>query len=116
MKKIIRKIVDYCIPPQCMLCGSQSEDSLSLCEGCKQDLPWLKSVCFKCALPLPTNVSQCGACLNNSALYHRTIALFHYDDLIARCISALKFRRCLVVGHVFGTLMSQVLHQRYYDD
>ena len=113
---ILRYISEYCFQSQCILCSNPAENNISLCLACKRDLPWLTYVCFKCGQPLSTAIRFCGACLRQTPPYFRTLALFHYDDLIAHCISLLKFQKCLTLGKTFGVLMAEYLLQHYQND
>lgn len=107
------KILKFCLRAQCILCGDRGEHNLSLCQGCAEDLPWLKSCCFQCGQPTPEPLPYCGACLSQPTPYGRTVATFLYDELMAACIGQFKFQRRLVVGKVLGSLMGRTLLQHY---
>ncbi len=99
-----------------MLCDARGEHPVALCAACLADLPWLTTTCFQCAQPLPVAMPQCGACLNLRPAFHRTLALFAYDELIAHCVSAFKFHGRLAYGKLWGILMSRAIARVYQAD
>ncbi len=100
----------------CILCGGPDKNNRSLCIDCQVDLPWITTHCFQCARPLISSAKYCGECLQQSPPYHRTIALFNYDDLMARCVGLFKFHQHLVFGKIFGNLLSERLSVAYETD
>lgn len=40
-------------PPRCLVCGERGADGRDLCPPCTAALPWNRSACATCAVPLP---------------------------------------------------------------
>lgn len=96
----------------CCLCGATA-DKFPICAECLNDLPWILNTCYRCA---DVGSPVCGNCLRHPPLFHRTISLFQYDDLIGRCIQLLKFNRQLIYARLFGNLFVSVLKKAYQED
>ncbi|MBI5447578.1 MAG: ComF family protein [Gammaproteobacteria bacterium] len=112
----IKKYLSAAWPSPCILCGGRGDDNLGVCAPCLTDLPWLGHTCFTCARPVLFAVARCGTCLSVPPPYFRTVALFAYQDVIARCLTLLKFHKHLVMGRVFGRVLAKVIQQQYEHD
>ena len=105
------------MPVRCAFCGTRSSAAeCALCDGCRQDLPWLEHACERCAEPLPGPMVRgvvCGACQNRAAPVAKTIAPLLYEFPVDAGLKALKFRRQLHYGPMFaGVLLQAVRHVR----
>lgn len=101
------------IPQTCLLCGQYHRNELSLCEGCEQDLPWLKAHCLRCANPLPIENSLCGECLGKNPTQQKTLAVFDYRFPITPLIQQLKNNRPLLLARLFGKLLAHAAQVAY---
>ena len=117
--KIREKIQACLLPASCVLCAVPTQRALSLCQACEKELPWLKAVCMRCALPLAGTYTGddmlCGHCIQQSVPFAATTALFYYQKPIDSFITALKFNQQLLYARLLGELLAQRLSQRSLD-
>lgn len=116
LKNTFIKLVNWLLPPTCLLCGDPSHQDHDICLPCQQELPWLKQVCPQCALPLPATTAPeqaCGNCLLNPPSYSKTIALWSYEKPVDHLITALKFNHQLVYARLLGELLAKQLYAHY---
>ncbi len=92
---------------QCVLCDMSIDSNISLCEGCRKDLPMVEFACSICALPLKeSNKSNfCGKCINQTSYVDYAINLFHYAVPIDYLIGQMKFHQELTVVAVLADLL-----------
>ena len=101
-------------PARCLLCGSRGHAGLDLCMDCAGCLPWNRSACGRCALPLPIAAEDpeqvrgrlCGACLRRPPVLAATRAAFVYGFPVDRLLPRLKFHRGLAPGRLLAALMA----------
>lgn len=93
-----------------MLCAGRGA-RCGLCAGCRADLPWLRTACQRCALPLSTD-TVCGACLQAPPPQDLAVAVFDYRAPLDFMIRRLKFRRDLAWARVLGGLMAEEIPRR----
>jgi len=91
------------IPSQCAVC--RQWPTALLCEQCVQAFAQPQPRCRTCALPLPTEVDQCGACVREPPALDRCLAALPYAYPWAQCIGDFKFRENLGLAHSFATLL-----------
>jgi ComF family protein len=82
---------------------------ISLCQPCEQYLPWLKSNCSRCALPLVGKGLLCKHCLQIPPLYDRLQALFDYAWPLREFITQFKFGAHHHFAKLLGKLMANYL-------
>lgn len=101
------------MPERCAFCGTRSVASeCALCDGCRQDLPWVAHACERCAAPLPGPLARgvfCGACQNRAPPVATTIAPLLYAFPVDAGLKAFKFRRKLHYGPMFAHLLLHAL-------
>ncbi|MGQ9425739.1 ComF family protein [Gilvimarinus sp. F26214L] len=98
------------LPSRCLLCGG-SAARLSLCDACREELPWLEHSCGRCAIPLPGPSRICGSCLRSPPAFDRCRAAFRYGPPIDRLVGQLKNQRRLGSG----ALLTRLLLERLSD-
>ena len=99
-------------PARCLLCGDTGFADRDLCAACLRDLPWNRSACVRCALPLPAPAAQaeaalaraCGACLQRPPPVETTQAAFVYGFPVDRLLPRLKFHDGLAAGRLLAQL------------
>lgn len=101
---LLGTIVDVLLPRRCLLCQQQSLEA-KLCAPCYQDLPWTRSACRRCALPLPNTVDCCGDCLARPPSFDHCWTAFHYASPVDRLIGQFKNQRQLRAGRLLSTLL-----------
>lgn len=98
---------------QCVLCDAKVNGRISLCLGCRADLPRIEFACKGCALPLPSESESdlCGQCIGQSTYVDYAISLFHYASPIDYLISQMKFQQQLSVAAVLGDLLKTHINE-----
>lgn len=114
-------------PARCLVCQAPGAEGLDLCEACSASLPWNRSACGQCAMPLPapapdpdgpveTFPQTCGGCLQNSTAAARRghpppLAAVHaacvYATPIDRLLPRFKFHHDLAAGRLLAQLMAE---------
>jgi ComF family protein len=88
-------LADAIMPPRCAFCGTRTlRDEGSVCSGCRDDLPWIRSAPAGATSPL-----ECE------------IAPLAYAFPIDAAIKALKFRRRLFYGPALAQLLESACHE-----
>ena len=101
------KAVDFLLPPRCVLCG-QASGPVCICSQCKTDLPWHGPHCLRCGLPLGSARDKiCGACIQSTPAFFRTICPLRYEFPANRLVQAFKFKRQLAAGRVLSHLLCE---------
>lgn len=88
---MLKRLMANFLPHTCIACGKAAFDQ-DLCQGCYQDLPWLKNTYLQ-----------------------ENIALFQYQYPINHWIIALKFHQQLLYAKLFGELLALRIKQIYQD-
>jgi ComF family protein len=93
-----------------MLCAGRGAEG-GLCAGCRADLPWLRTACPRCSLPLAIE-AVCGNCLREPPPQDLAACVFDYRPPLDFMIRRLKFRRDLAWARVLGGLMAEEIFRR----
>ncbi|SIS48140.1 ComF family protein [Neptunomonas antarctica] len=113
---------------KCALCGESTHISHPLCENCLNDLPWLATACYVCALPLSSETLNieargleqtdskqkpliCGQCIKEPPAFSNTQAAFYYRFPISAIIPKIKHHH----GLHHTTWLAQCLLKRLLD-
>jgi ComF family protein len=113
--------MDLMFPVTCVLCGAPGDHGLDLCSGCLRDLPGIDPCCARCALPLPTEVSNpgkavlCGACQSRAPPFTVCQAAFRYEEPLPALIAGIKFRGRLNLLRLLGLLLARRLRETSAD-
>ena len=99
----------HVLPGRCLLCDALTNRQRDLCIPCEQDLPWLKSSCRLCAVPVHDHVSVCGRCLAEPPPFVSSHAGFTYTWPIDQLIHNFKDHADLPAGRVLSELLIQSL-------
>lgn len=112
--KIIQKNVASWLPlaSYCVLCLHPSERRIVLCHHCEQQLPWLKSACLRCAMPVGSE-KICGPCLLDPPFYEHLHALCDYAWPMNAFIGKLKYGKNQHFAKLLGQLMAERLTATY---
>ncbi len=99
--------------PQCVLCDSPVSYKISLCDGCRADLPLVEFACRNCALPMEngSNTGLCGQCIGQKKHVDYAINLFHYEAPVDYLIGQMKFQQNLSVTAVLADLFRSHLER-----
>jgi ComF family protein len=113
----ISTVLTRLLPPICVLCGTHTHRSQSICLPCQHELPILTENCQKCALFLPAKnraKGLCDICLTTPRPFRRTYALYAYESPIVDMIVGLKFNQQLSIAALLGELLLEQIQQNWY--
>jgi len=118
LKAIQEEIHTGIITQNCLLCGLSTQQTAGICQACQTDLPWLKSVCRRCAHPLPEFASdlECAGCKHHPPAFDRSIASFCYRFPIDHAVHALKYDSKRYIAEALAQLMHQRIRDSYQQD
>ncbi len=107
-------LLDRLWPSHCLVCGEAGGEAsgagrLALCPACSRSLPWNRSACLRCGLPLPLPADACGHCRRRPPPLTETRAVFRYETPLDRLLPRLKFHNDLAAGRLCGDLMASAL-------
>ena len=116
MRTIISARLKQWFAPSCVLCDAVSDDEISLCTGCQQDLPWILHACNHCGIPIENSQQTvCLACELNPPAVDSVICALHYAAPVDFLIKRMKFGHQLAYAKVLGVLLSRHLSQLSVD-
>ena len=111
MSTQFKQSLDALFTNSCVLCDCSVHGPLPLCPPCKQELPWQRGCCPRCALPLAHPAAVCGPCLKHPPSFERCIAPFRYDAPIDRLIGRFKNQRSLLHGNLLVTSLAEYVSE-----
>ena len=105
------------LPTRCLVCGEAGFDGHDLCVDCQRALPWNRSACAHCGLPMPVlstdegpePVAACGRCLKKPPPLDRVHAIFRYGFPVDRLLPRFKFHHDLAAGRELADAMRAML-------
>lgn len=92
-------------PTRCLVCEDAGLEGIDLCGACEAELPFNRTACRGCAVPLPVP-GTCGACLSTRTSLTETHAAFVYAAPLDRLLPRLKFAGDLAAGRLVAQLMA----------
>lgn len=107
------------LPSHCLLCETPCPPPRRwLCLACQNDLPWIRSACRGCGLPLPAGADtlHCGECLRQGSPFHDVLIPFCYDTPLRSLITGFKHRRQLLAGRLLSRLLAEAILDHYLPD
>jgi ComF family protein len=100
---------DRILPRRCLVCSLGCGPE-GICVDCLRDLPWNRSPCQRCGLPLPGGVGgTCGACLLRPPPFHYVVSPLLYRFPVRQLIRQFKFRRNFAAGAALTGLLGRHL-------
>lgn len=110
MKRIIRFLLDFLLPPTCPVCHQRIENN-GLCPECFSKLEFIGAQkCSICGQPLDAVVpgmAVCGACLKEPPFFHQAESIFKYNDISRKLILAFKHGDHIELTELFTKWMEQ---------
>lgn len=92
---MIKKILDFILPPACAVCRIQISYHPGLCAACWEKIYFISDPCCeKCGYPFPSKQDSslfCIACLQSPPLYQQGRSALYYDELIKSLIMRYKY-------------------------
>lgn len=103
------RLIDRLWPARCLVCGERGQRQRDLCGSCAKSLPWMRSACLRCAMPLPASPGVaaaivCGDCLQRPPPLAQTHAAFAYAHPLDRLLPRFKFHGDLAAGRLLAQL------------
>lgn len=102
----VKSAHEWLLPSSCVLCGRAGQLGRDLCAACASELPYLKTACCRCAIPLP-HTGVCGQCQQKPHSFDNAWAAFDYQPPVDHLIQSLKFNSKLYNARLLGELMSE---------
>lgn len=102
----VDRLLAWLWPFRCVLCGAPATD-MDLCEGCRQDLPWIRAACRYCGIALPEAACGdcCGRCLTAKPPFDYCMAALRYEYPVDRLITGLKYHQRMSHARVLAELL-----------
>ena len=95
--------VSRALPSQCAVCHAWP--SQAVCEACVGQFAQPHARCHTCALPVPTGLRQCGACVRNPPPLDQALAAVAYAYPWSGLVADFKFHEHTGWAASFATLM-----------
>ena len=93
MKEFGTKMIDVLFPPRCAICDEVVEVGETICENCKNGLPYLSQpVCLKCGKEVELEEQEyCKDCRTRERTFVRGYPVFSYIPPIVDSLMAYKY-------------------------
>lgn len=106
---LFQKLLQLLFPQRCIICHKgTSVDAVNravtdravtyqasaICPACIEQLPFNRTACRRCALPLPDDsgsTALCGRCLKQAPAFDYAVSAFRYEDAVVPLVQQLKF-------------------------
>lgn len=111
LRRLVAAIGRHGLSSHCLVCAEAGQPGRGLCRACEAALPWNRSACPGCGLPLPAPAPMCGACLHRPPPLDGVRAAFVYAEPLDRLLPRFKFHHDLAAGALLSALMVQALRQ-----
>jgi ComF family protein len=110
-RRMLRRLADFLIPPQCLTCGLALAEPAAVCPGCWRQLRLIEAPCCD-VLGTPFAYDQGEATVSPAALadppeWNRARAAAAYGEVAKNLIHALKYRDRHEAGLVMARLMAR---------
>jgi ComF family protein len=111
LRHLPKRLLSLLAPGACALCGL-ALDHGRVCDGCRDDLPWVERACPGCAMPVLVPLADgtlCARCQAEPLPLYRVIAPLEYRFPVDALVKGLKFRHRLWLAPALAELMHPVL-------
>jgi len=95
--------LERALPAQCAVC--RAWPAQPLCERCVERFAQPRTRCLRCAVPVPSNVSECGGCLKQPPPLDACHAAVAYDFPWSSLVAQFKFNGQAGWARSFALLM-----------
>lgn len=106
--KLLKTISFSLFPSCCVLCGTESNRPIDLCQHCENGLPHNYQCCVHCSIPLINNNccdTLCGECIANPPAFDQCIAPLRYEFPISTLINRFKHQGHFCNSRVLADLL-----------
>lgn len=107
-----QKLLEACLPSQCLLCHLPSKQSL-ICHYCEQNALVERHYCQHCGCGLIASHDFCGECLKHQFKFQQLHAVAGYRAPYPALIKQLKYHNQLLYADLLGQLLASSIKQRY---
>jgi len=103
------------LPERCSLCRQNSPDPV--CADCREDLPWNRAACPRCARPQQSaspgySGHLCASCADSPPPFDAGWSAFRYQAPIDKAVQGLKYHAGFRSGYWLGVEMARQLALR----
>jgi ComF family protein len=101
-------------PAACVLCGHDGVHGQDICPGCRDELPWNRQACPRCALPLPGGCAHgtvCARCQKQPPPYEQAWSALRYSGALRWLHRRFKFGSRLANRRLLAALLADALAQ-----
>jgi ComF family protein len=110
-----RRVIDFLVPPKCLVCREPVGEPASLCQSCWDTLKYIDApVCNVLGVPFAYDQGEGAvspAALADPPLWDRARAAVAFDDASRRIVHALKYRDTQEAGLFMARLMGRAGRQ-----
>lgn len=116
--ELVEKLLSSLFPSRCILCrqtvsefavnGAVVNKHVEVCSDCFKRLPFNKTCCTSCALPLAEDINDevlCGRCIKKPPTFDYCYSLFRYEDKIINLVHQLKFSEKISYARSIGEML-----------
>ena len=111
LRRAAHLVLDFLLPPRCLLCSASVGDAGTLCARCWSGISFLGAPCCACCgLPFEFALEGevlCGACARHHPPYGRARAVMRYDETSRGLILAFKHGDRLHLAPAFGAWLKR---------
>lgn len=117
MFKLFKKIIEIIFPNSCISCNEIISLDGLLCAKCFAKVKFICAPkCQICSYPFEIEIKHlppfCGKCLDKKPYYDKALAIYQYNEIIAKSISALKYSDQTFLAKKFA----QILFKNFKDE
>lgn len=105
IRPLMHKIVNFMLPPQCLVCRTLTQSPHQLCPQCWQKLSFIgEPRCTRCGYPLPYHSGEtlCLMCYQTPPPFHKGRSILHYNTAIRTLILRLKHSDAIYLMPALG--------------
>ncbi len=106
-----RKILDLLLPPRCLGCGNQVEETGTLCAECWRGIGFIAPpLCERCGRPFEFTAadgSVCASCSREPPEWDRARAVFRYDEKSRHLVLRFKHADRTDAAGAFGSWLAR---------
>jgi ComF family protein len=107
-------VFTYLFKQNCTLCSASTDNKLSLCSACINDLPLSPNPCCpQCGLSTQGDI--CGQCLKQPPHFDVTHALFKYGYPVDAILQHYKYNNALYLSQTLATLLCATIQDKDID-
>ncbi len=96
MFKFLKKFLEIIFPSHCISCEEIVSKNALFCSDCFSKIQFItKPKCQVCSYPFEVEIKHltalCSKCISKQPYYDKALAIFRYNEIIRKSLSALKY-------------------------